>query len=84
MRAYRHKPSRSTCRPATRSSGAASSKTSNAPVKRLRVIVPLTAFLLFALPFGAFRSIARVLPVLAIVPFTLVGAAAGLALAGLP
>jgi hypothetical protein len=27
------------------------------------VIVPLTALLIFALPFGAFRSIAHVLPV---------------------
>jgi cobalt-zinc-cadmium resistance protein CzcA len=52
-------------------------------VKRLRVIVPLTAFLIFALLFGAFRSVARALLVLAIVPFTLVGAVAGLALAGL-
>ncbi|WP_036169349.1 efflux RND transporter permease subunit [Massilia sp. 9096] len=52
-------------------------------VKRLRVIVPLTAFLIFALLFGAFRSVARALLVLAIVPFTLVGALAGLGLAGL-
>jgi cobalt-zinc-cadmium resistance protein CzcA len=52
-------------------------------VKRLRVIVPLTAFLIFALLFGVFRSMARALLVLAIVPFTLVGAVAGLALAGL-
>lgn len=52
-------------------------------VKRLRVIVPLTAFLIFALLFGAFRSMARALLVLAIVPFTLIGAVAGLALAGL-
>ncbi|MCS0584352.1 CusA/CzcA family heavy metal efflux RND transporter [Massilia pinisoli] len=51
--------------------------------RRLRVIVPLTAFLIFALLFGAFRSMARALLVLAIVPFTLVGAVAGLALAGL-
>jgi len=52
-------------------------------VKRLRVIVPLTAFLIFALLFGAFRSVARALLVLAIVPFTLIGALAGLGLAGL-
>jgi cobalt-zinc-cadmium resistance protein CzcA len=52
-------------------------------VKRLRVIVPLTAFLIFALLFGAFRSVRRALLVLAIVPFTLIGALAGLGLAGL-
>jgi cobalt-zinc-cadmium resistance protein CzcA len=52
-------------------------------VQRLRIIVPLTAFLIFALLFGAFRSVPKALLVLAIVPFTLVGAVAGLALAGL-
>ena len=52
-------------------------------VKRLRVIVPVTAFLIFALLFGAFRSVPRALLVLAIVPFTLIGALAGLGLAGL-
>jgi cobalt-zinc-cadmium resistance protein CzcA len=52
-------------------------------VKRLRIIVPLTAFLIFALLYGAFRSVAKALLVLAIVPFTLIGAVAGLGLAGL-
>jgi cobalt-zinc-cadmium resistance protein CzcA len=52
-------------------------------LQRLRIIVPLTAFLIFALLFGAFRSVLKALLVLAIVPFTLVGAVAGLALAGL-
>jgi len=52
-------------------------------LQRLRIIVPLTAFLIFALLFGAFRSVPKALLVLAIVPFTLVGAVAGLALAGL-
>jgi cobalt-zinc-cadmium resistance protein CzcA len=52
-------------------------------VKRLRVIVPVTAFLIFALLFGAFRSVPKALLVLAIVPFTLIGALAGLGLAGL-
>ena len=40
-------------------------------------MVSPTAFLIFALRFGAFRSVTEALPVLAIVPFTLVGAAAG-------
>ncbi|MGZ5182280.1 MAG: efflux RND transporter permease subunit [Ramlibacter sp.] len=52
-------------------------------VQRLRIIVPVTAFLIFALLFGAFRSVPKALLVLAIVPFTLIGAVAGLALAGL-
>ncbi|GAB3471842.1 CusA/CzcA family heavy metal efflux RND transporter [Massilia terrae] len=52
-------------------------------VKRLRVIVPVTAFLVFSLLFGAFRSLRKALLVLAIVPFTLIGGVAGLALAGL-
>ncbi|HEY1227448.1 MAG TPA: efflux RND transporter permease subunit, partial [Ramlibacter sp.] len=52
-------------------------------VKRLRLIVPVTAFLVFSLLFGAFRSLRKAVLVLAIVPFTLIGGVAGLALAGL-
>ena len=52
-------------------------------VKRLQLIVPVTAFLIFSLLFGQFRSLRKALLVLAIVPFTLIGGVAGLALAGL-
>jgi cobalt-zinc-cadmium resistance protein CzcA len=52
-------------------------------VKRLAVIVPITAFLIFSLLFWAFRSVRKALLVLAIVPFTLIGGIVGLALVGL-
>ncbi|GAB3417884.1 CusA/CzcA family heavy metal efflux RND transporter [Massilia agilis] len=52
-------------------------------VKRLRVIVPVTALLIFSLLFAAFRSVRHALLVLTIVPFALIGGVAGLALAGL-
>ena len=51
--------------------------------KRLRVIVPVSALIIFSLLFWAFRSVTRSLLVLAMVPFTLVGGIAGLAAAGL-
>jgi len=52
-------------------------------VKRLEVIVPITAFLIFSLLFWAFRSVRKALLVLSIVPFTLIGGIVGLAAAGL-
>ncbi len=52
-------------------------------VKRLKVIVPLSVLLIFVLLFWAFRSIKNALLVLLMVPFTLIGGLAGLALAGL-
>jgi cobalt-zinc-cadmium resistance protein CzcA len=52
-------------------------------VKRLEVIVPITAFLIFSLLFWAFRSVRKALLVLSIVPFTLIGGIVGLAIAGL-
>ncbi|MBC3810880.1 efflux RND transporter permease subunit [Undibacterium aquatile] len=52
-------------------------------VKRLAIIVPVTIFLIFALLFWAFRSIRMALLVLVMVPFTMVGGIAGLAVAGL-
>ncbi|WP_344762999.1 CusA/CzcA family heavy metal efflux RND transporter [Actimicrobium antarcticum] len=52
-------------------------------VKRLQIIVPITAFMIFSLLFWAFRSIRKALLVLAIVPFTLIGGIVGLALVGL-
>ena len=51
--------------------------------KRLRVIVPISALLIFSLLFWAFRSVRHSVLVLAMVPFTLIGGIAGLALAGL-
>ena len=51
--------------------------------KRLRVIIPISALIIFSLLFWAFRSVRRSLLVLAMVPFTLIGGVAGLALAGL-
>ena len=52
-------------------------------VKRLEVIVPITALLIFSLLFWAFRSIRKALLVLSIVPFTLIGGILGLAVVGL-
>jgi cobalt-zinc-cadmium resistance protein CzcA len=52
-------------------------------VRRLAVIVPVTALLIFSLLFWAFRSVGKALLVLFIVPFALIGGIAGLALAGL-
>jgi len=51
--------------------------------KRLMVIVPICALLIFSLLFWAFRSLRQAALVLAMVPFTLIGGLAGLALAGL-
>jgi cobalt-zinc-cadmium resistance protein CzcA len=50
---------------------------------RLEVIVPLSALAIFVLLFWAFRSMKQALLVLLMVPFTLIGGLAGLALAGL-
>lgn len=52
-------------------------------VKRLEIIVPITAFLIFSLLFWAFRSVRKALLVLSIVPFTLIGGIVGLAIVGL-
>jgi cobalt-zinc-cadmium resistance protein CzcA len=52
-------------------------------VKRLKVIVPLSVLLIFVLLFWAFRSMRKALLVILMVPFTLIGGIAGLALAGL-
>ena len=52
-------------------------------VKRLRIIVPVTALIIFSLLFWTFRSVRKALLVLAIVPFTLIGGVLGLACFGL-
>lgn len=52
-------------------------------VKRLKIIVPVTGLLIFFLLFWAFRSVRKASLVLMIVPFSLIGGIAGLALAGL-
>ena len=52
-------------------------------VKRLAVIVPISALLIFSLLFWAFGSVRYACLVLVLVPFTLIGGIAGLALAGL-
>ncbi len=52
-------------------------------VKRLRIIVPVTALLIFSLLFWTFRSVRKASLVLAIVPFTLIGGVLGLAVFGL-
>ena len=52
-------------------------------MKRLKVIVPLSLMLIFVVLFSAFRSVLNALLVLLMIPFTLVGGFAGLALAGL-
>jgi cobalt-zinc-cadmium resistance protein CzcA len=51
--------------------------------KRLMVIVPLTALMIFAMLFWAFRSVRLAALVLGLVPFTLIGGLAALGLAGL-
>ena len=50
---------------------------------RLKIVVPLSLLLIFSLLFWAFRSVRRAGLVLFMVPFTLIGGIAGLALAGL-
>ncbi len=50
---------------------------------RLRVIVPLSVLMIFVLLFWAFRSMRKALLVILMIPFTLIGGFAGLALAGL-
>jgi cobalt-zinc-cadmium resistance protein CzcA len=50
---------------------------------RLRLIVPLGLLLVFSLLFWAFRSVAKALLVVLMIPFTLIGGIAGLGLAGL-
>ncbi|MBC7522604.1 MAG: efflux RND transporter permease subunit, partial [Sandarakinorhabdus sp.] len=52
-------------------------------MKRLAVIVPLALLGIFALLFGAFRSVRFAVVILAMVPFTLIGGVAALGLAGL-
>ena len=51
--------------------------------KRLKVILPLSALLIFVILFWAFRSMRKALLVLMMVPFTLIGGLAGLGFAGL-
>jgi cobalt-zinc-cadmium resistance protein CzcA len=51
--------------------------------QRLMIIVPLSALMIFVLLFWAFRSMRKALLVIFMVPFTLIGGMAGLALAGL-
>lgn len=52
-------------------------------VERLKVIVPLSVLMIFVLLFWAFRSMPKALLILAMVPFTLIGGIAGLAMAGM-
>lgn len=50
---------------------------------RLQIVVPLSLLMIFLLLFWAFGSMRHAMLVLAMVPFTLVGGIAGLAIAGL-
>jgi cobalt-zinc-cadmium resistance protein CzcA len=52
-------------------------------MKRLKVIVPISLGLIFLLLFWAFRELRPAALVLAMVPFTLIGGFAGLAMSGL-
>jgi cobalt-zinc-cadmium resistance protein CzcA len=52
-------------------------------MKRLSVIVPIALLGIFALLFGAFRSVRFAAVILAMVPFTMIGGMAALAMAGL-
>ncbi len=51
--------------------------------KRLKIILPLSALMIFVLLFWAFGSMRKALLVILMVPFTLIGGIAGLGLAGL-
>jgi cobalt-zinc-cadmium resistance protein CzcA len=51
--------------------------------QRLKIILPLSALLIYVLLFWAFGSTRKALLVILMVPFTLIGGIAGLALAGL-
>ena len=51
--------------------------------KRLKIILPLSALMIFVLLFWAFRSMRKALLVILMVPFTLIGGLAGLGVAGL-
>lgn len=51
--------------------------------ERLRIVIPLSVLLIFVLLFWAFGSVKKALLVMLMVPFTLIGGMAGLALAGL-
>jgi len=52
-------------------------------IARLKIIIPLSVFLIFVLLFWAFRSVKQAILVLAMVPFTLIGGLAALGMAGL-
>jgi cobalt-zinc-cadmium resistance protein CzcA len=52
-------------------------------IARLKIIIPISVFLIFVLLFWAFGSMKQALLVLLMVPFTLIGGLAGLAIAGL-
>src|SRR5262249_20815722 len=52
-------------------------------VTRLKVIIPLSVLSIFILLFWVFRSIRPALVVMLMVPFTLIGGLAGLAISGL-
>jgi len=52
-------------------------------IARLKIIIPLSVFLIFVLLFWAFGSMKHAILVLLMVPFTLIGGLAGLAVAGL-
>ncbi|MEO7728078.1 MAG: CusA/CzcA family heavy metal efflux RND transporter [Burkholderiales bacterium] len=52
-------------------------------IARLKIIIPVSVFMIFVLLFWAFGSVKQALLVLMMVPFTLIGGLAGLAIAGL-
>jgi cobalt-zinc-cadmium resistance protein CzcA len=52
-------------------------------IARLKVIIPVSVFLIFVLLFWMFGSMRRAILVLLMVPFTLIGGLAGLGIAGL-
>src|SRR6185369_3150163 len=52
-------------------------------IARLKIIIPLSVLAIFVLLFWAFNSMKQALLVILMVPFTLIGGLAGLAVAGL-
>ena len=66
------------CRPATRSRGAGSSRTSSARKKRLAMVVPMALAIIFGMLLWMFQSARYALAVFAVVPFALTGGILGL------
>ena len=70
----RDRASRSRCRPAIRCRGAASTRRWSASRERLKVVLPITLFLVLMLLYLNTRSLAKTFIIMLAVPFSAVGA----------